>query len=89
MNPPPACPFHTRCWKAQDVCRTVEPPLTELAPGHRAACHFPENYPPNPDGSSVLLNRPNGHRTEPSEPTERTEAGENREPGEPGEPGAS
>ena len=55
LNPPPACPFHTRCWKVQDVCRTVEPPLAELAPGHKVACHFPENYPPNPDGSSVLV----------------------------------
>ncbi len=44
-DPPPACRFHTRCWKAQDVCRTVAPPLMELAPGHRAACHFPENAP--------------------------------------------
>ncbi len=45
LNPPPACRFHTRCWKAQDVCRTIEPPLAELAPGHRVACHFPENVP--------------------------------------------
>jgi peptide/nickel transport system ATP-binding protein/oligopeptide transport system ATP-binding protein len=45
LNPPPACRFHTRCWKAQEICRTQEPPLTELAPGHRAACHFPENTP--------------------------------------------
>ena len=45
LNPPPACRFHTRCWKAQDVCRTVEPPLTTLRPGHQVACHFPENPP--------------------------------------------
>ncbi len=44
-NPPAACRFHTRCWKAQEVCRTQEPPLAELAPGHRVACHFPENAP--------------------------------------------
>ncbi|MCF6469894.1 dipeptide ABC transporter ATP-binding protein [Nonomuraea sp. MG754425] len=45
LNPPPACRFHTRCWKAKDVCKTVEPPLTELAGGHQVACHFPENAP--------------------------------------------
>ena len=45
LNPPPACRFHTRCWKAQDVCRTTEPPLVELAPRHQVACHFPENAP--------------------------------------------
>jgi peptide/nickel transport system ATP-binding protein/oligopeptide transport system ATP-binding protein len=45
INPPPACRFHTRCWKAQDVCKTTEPPLVELLPGHQVACHFPENPP--------------------------------------------
>jgi len=43
INPPKACRFHTRCWKAQEICSTIEPPLAELAPGHRVACHFPEN----------------------------------------------
>jgi oligopeptide/dipeptide ABC transporter ATP-binding protein len=47
INPPPACRFHTRCWKAQDICRTQEPPLVELAPAHRVACHFPENVEPS------------------------------------------
>jgi oligopeptide/dipeptide ABC transporter ATP-binding protein len=43
LNPPPACRFHTRCWKAQEICKTVEPPMAELKPGHQVACHFPEN----------------------------------------------
>jgi len=43
INPPPACRFHTRCWKAQDICKTQEPPLVELTPRHQVACHFPEN----------------------------------------------
>ncbi|GAA0967248.1 hypothetical protein GCM10009555_010670 [Acrocarpospora macrocephala] len=45
LNPPPACRFHTRCWKAQEICKTEEPPLLQLAPGHQVACHFPENAP--------------------------------------------
>ena len=45
LNPPAACRFHTRCWKVQEICRTEEPPLTELVPGHQVACHFPENLP--------------------------------------------
>ena len=43
LNPPPACRFHFRCCKAQDICRTQEPPLADLASGHKVACHFPEN----------------------------------------------
>jgi peptide/nickel transport system ATP-binding protein len=42
LHPPPGCVFHTRCPKAQAICR-VEPPLLEPAPGRPtqlAACHF-------------------------------------------------
>jgi oligopeptide/dipeptide ABC transporter ATP-binding protein len=46
VNPPAACRFHTRCWKAQEICSTEEPPLVDLAPGHQVACHFPENAEP-------------------------------------------
>jgi oligopeptide/dipeptide ABC transporter ATP-binding protein len=43
IDPPPACRFHTRCPWATDICREVEPPLTEYANGHLAACHHPRN----------------------------------------------
>ena len=41
VNPPPGCNFHPRCWKAQQICREVIPPLEEKQPNHFAACHFP------------------------------------------------
>jgi oligopeptide/dipeptide ABC transporter ATP-binding protein len=43
VNPPPGCRFHTRCWKAQDICKTDQPELT-VRPGthHPSACHFAE-----------------------------------------------
>ena len=54
INPPPACRFHTRCWKAQDKCRNEEPPLVELAPHHQVACHFPENVESLPSEASSV-----------------------------------
>ncbi|WTR18998.1 dipeptide ABC transporter ATP-binding protein [Streptomyces sp. NBC_00138] len=45
IAPPPGCRFHTRCWKATDLCKTQEPPLATLATGHQVACHHPENAP--------------------------------------------
>ncbi len=43
IRPPSGCRFHTRCPRAGDICRTAEPPLTEYAGGHLAACHFPQS----------------------------------------------
>ncbi len=40
-NPPPACRFHTRCWKCQEVCTVEEPYLEPKPGGNLAACHFP------------------------------------------------
>jgi oligopeptide transport system ATP-binding protein len=44
-NPPAACRFHTRCWKAQEICSIDEPLLIERPDGeaaHLSACHFAE-----------------------------------------------
>ena len=41
-NRPSGCPFHPRCRYAQDNCKTDEPALREVRPGHFAACHYAE-----------------------------------------------
>src|SRR5579864_202041 len=41
VNPPAGCNFNPRCWKAQDICREIIPPLEEKSHNHYAACHFP------------------------------------------------
>ena len=41
-NPPSGCVFHTRCYKAKDICKTQTPELHDCGNGHCCACHFPE-----------------------------------------------
>ncbi|MGW3359406.1 ABC transporter ATP-binding protein [Streptomyces bungoensis] len=55
IAPPSGCRFHTRCWKATQICATTEPQLVELRPGQRVACHHPENFADQAPGDTVLL----------------------------------
>jgi oligopeptide transport system ATP-binding protein len=41
IHPPKGCHFHPRCARAQAQCKVEAPLLRDLAPGHVAACHFP------------------------------------------------
>ncbi|MFI1173148.1 ABC transporter ATP-binding protein [Streptomyces melanogenes] len=54
ISPPSGCRFHTRCWKATEICKTQEPPLIALKTGHQVACHHPENAPDQAPGEAVL-----------------------------------
>ncbi|WP_425100660.1 dipeptide ABC transporter ATP-binding protein [Tropicibacter sp. S64] len=44
MNPPPGCPFQTRCrWKSQvpgGLCEKEVPPVRMIAEGHQVKCHL-------------------------------------------------
>ena len=55
ISPPSGCRFHTRCWKATEICKTTEPPLLQLRPGQQVACHHPENFEDQAPQDTVLL----------------------------------
>jgi len=64
INLPSGCVFHTRCFRAQDRCRSEVPPLEEYAPGHQVACFFPiteglgHDLIVGPDGGMVERSAP-------------------------------
>lgn len=43
MSRPSGCEFHTRCPRAEALCRRDRPALREVAPGRAARCHFAED----------------------------------------------
>jgi oligopeptide/dipeptide ABC transporter ATP-binding protein len=56
-QPPSGCRFHPRCFMAQPICSTEDPPLREVLPGHWSACHFAETVPA---ASPLVERRPVG-----------------------------
>ncbi|MFK7939942.1 MAG: dipeptide ABC transporter ATP-binding protein [Roseovarius sp.] len=48
LNPPPGCPFQTRCpWKSKvqgTLCETDMPPIRTLENGHQIKCHLSQDH---------------------------------------------
>jgi oligopeptide transport system ATP-binding protein len=45
-DPPSGCRFHTRCWRAEEICSTDVPELVDrrdIEGRHPSACHFAED----------------------------------------------
>ena len=40
IDPPPGCPFHTRCWLAEARCSAEPPEYRDLGGDHWVACHL-------------------------------------------------
>ncbi|MEO7708751.1 MAG: oligopeptide/dipeptide ABC transporter ATP-binding protein, partial [Caldimonas sp.] len=40
VDPPSGCHFHPRCPFVMEQCKAIAPPLLEVSPGRRVACHL-------------------------------------------------
>jgi oligopeptide/dipeptide ABC transporter ATP-binding protein len=54
---PKICPLYGRCFQATNDCTTTMPALREIAPGRRAACHFPIVDAPIVDATARAIAR--------------------------------
>jgi oligopeptide transport system ATP-binding protein len=68
VNPPSGCRFHTRCWLYENLgkpenCRTIDPPLREVGPDQKAACHYAEDSLKSDVGVAHIDDRPVRHGT--------------------------
>ena len=43
MDKPNGCKFHPRCKNVKNICREIEPKLSEISPGWFSACHMNSN----------------------------------------------
>jgi peptide/nickel transport system ATP-binding protein len=61
MNPPPGCPFQTRCPRKHqvpgDLCEREVPAMRELADGHQVKCHLSDEVLETME-SVISLSRP-------------------------------
>lgn len=57
-NPPPGCPFNTRCAYVMDICREVMPEPTPVAGGGMVRCHLHTTGPTLAGGSVLDVERP-------------------------------
>jgi peptide/nickel transport system ATP-binding protein len=78
INPPSGCRFHPRCRYMTDVCREVEPPLTDYGNVHLAACHHPLNV--DEETLAAVSAAPETPKSAPKEATPEEPAGKQSEP---------
>jgi peptide/nickel transport system ATP-binding protein/oligopeptide transport system ATP-binding protein len=54
---PTGCRFRTRCPIAMEICKTVDPPVVEVSPGHQSWCHQPVPIPVPNEASRPMMGR--------------------------------